>query len=110
MIRIFLILESILFVSAALLHFGFFVKGHEHAKARIAESIIALVLLAGLIYTFIRPDNLQTAALTVQGFALFGTLVGIFTIIVGIGPRTRMDIMLHITMILLLTGGILLAT
>ncbi len=108
MIRLFLILQSVLFLGAASLHFGFFGKGYEHTKARIAETIIGLVLVTGFILTLFSPDNQQVIARTVQAFALFGTCIGIFTIIVGVGPRTRIDIILHLCMITLLIWGIIL--
>jgi hypothetical protein len=41
-----------------------------------------------------------------QGFALLGTLVGIFTIIVGVGPRTTPDVIYHIAMVGLLVWGL----
>lgn len=41
-----------------------------------------------------------------QGFALLGTCVGIFTIIVGIGPRTVPDYILHLCMVTLLVWGL----
>jgi hypothetical protein len=43
----------------------------------------------------------------VQGFALLGTIVGLFTIAVGIGPRTTIDLMLHGGMIVLLVTGLI---
>lgn len=106
MVQLFLILESILFLGASSWHFGFFAKGHEHAKARIAEAIIGLVLLIGFILSLVNPEHQQTVALEVQAFALLGTFIGIFTIMVGVGPRTRPDIIMHIIMIALLVGGI----
>jgi hypothetical protein len=48
-------------------------------------------LLVGLAWTWIRPASARAAGLAAQGFALVGTLVGIFTIAVGVGPRTAPD-------------------
>ncbi|MDD4193123.1 MAG: hypothetical protein PHI28_17440 [Mangrovibacterium sp.] len=75
---------------------------------RIAEIIIGLVLLTGFILALFNPGNKQLIARTVQAFALFGTCIGIFTIIVGVGPRTRIDIILHLCMITVLIWGIML--
>src|SRR6266550_2138906 len=72
------------FMVAALTHFGVLVHGYEPQKAGTAESVIAFVLLVGLILTLIRPQSTRGIGLAVQGFALLGTLVGIFTIIIGI--------------------------
>ncbi len=106
MIRLFLIIETLLFLAASALHFGLFSKGHEHSKARIAELVIGLVLLAGFVFTFLQPANQIQIARIVQGFALFGTVVGIFTIIVGIGPRSVIDYLLHACMVTLLVWGL----
>ena len=109
MIRLFLILEVLVFAGAAMFHFGVFAEGYEHPKARIAESAIAVVLLAGLIISLISPAAARQAALWVQGFALLGTMIGIFTIVVGVGPRTLPDALFHISMVLLLTSGLIIA-
>ncbi len=44
-----------------------------------------------------------------QGFALFGTLVGVFTIAVGVGPRTIADIIYHVGIVALLIWGLAVA-
>ncbi len=106
MIRLFLILEMLLFFAASSLHFGLLAKGHEHSKARIAELVIGLGLLAGFVFTFIQPANQILIARIVQGFALFGTVVGIFTIIVGVGSRSVIDYTLHACMVTLLVCGL----
>jgi hypothetical protein len=41
--------------------------------------------------------------------ALFGTLVGIFTIAIGIGPRSLLDIGYHIAIVAVLAWGLLVA-
>jgi len=93
-------------MAAAFTHFGILVNGYEHQKAGSAESVIALVLLIGLILTLIRPQSTRGIGLTVQGFALFGTLVGIFTIVIGIGPRTIPDITYHLVIVAVLVWGL----
>ena len=69
--------------------------------------MIALVIVAGLVRTFLAPSSTRTIALGAQGFALLGTLVGIFTIAIGIGPRTALDFVIHACMIALLAFGCL---
>lgn len=108
-IRIFLIVQIALFASAALTHFGILISGHQHPQARIAETVIGVVLLAGLLWTAIRPASARVAAITVQAFALLGTGVGIFTIVVGIGPRSALDIAFHTCMVIALVAGLLVA-
>jgi len=44
--------------------------------------------------------------LAAQGFALLGTLVGLFTIIIGVGPRTVPDVVYHIAVLIVLAAGL----
>jgi hypothetical protein len=100
--------QAALFVFAATLHSGLLVHGYEHSRARTAESLIAIVLVGGLLLTAIIPRQLRPIAMGVQGFALLGTVVGLFTIAVGVGPRSVLDLSLHAVMVALLTAGLLL--
>jgi len=108
-IRRFLLLEGASFVTAALVHSGLLVQGYAHRKAAIAESVIATVLLGGLVLTVVRPVWTRRAGLGAQAFALAGTAVGVFTIIVGVGPRTAPDIAYHMAILAVLTAGLLAA-
>lgn len=105
--RTFLIIQIALFAFAALTHSGVLMTGYRHRQARIAETVIGAVLLAGLLATVIRPAATQAIAITVQAFALLGTIVGIFTIVVGIGPKTSLDITLHACMVIALVAGLI---
>lgn len=107
MIRGFLAVESGAFYAAALLHSGWLVPGHAHAKAATAETVIGTVLLAGLLTSVLSPAATRTAGLFAQGFALLGTCVGILTIAIGIGPRTPVDFALHGGFIALLITGLM---
>ncbi len=107
--RLFLLCEAAAFLVAALVHFGVLVHGYDHQKAGTAESVIGVALLAGLALTWVRPASARHAALTAQGFALLGTLVGIFTIAIGVGPRTAPDIVFHIAVVLALLSGLIVA-
>jgi hypothetical protein len=106
MIRGFLAVESGAFYAAALLHSGWLVPAHAHAKAATAETVIGTVLLAGLLTSRLSPSATRTAGLLAQGFALLGTCVGIFTIAIGIGPRTPLDFVLHAGFIAVLVTGL----
>ena len=99
--------EVLIFAVAALVHAGVLLTGYEHREARIAESVIGLVLLAGLLTTVAAPRFARRAGLGAQGFALLGTMVGLFTIAVGIGPRSVFDLVLHSTMIIVLVTGLI---
>jgi hypothetical protein len=104
-----MLLEAASFIAASLIHSGVIIAGYEHQKARIAECVIATVLLVGAALTWIRPAWTRQAGLAAQGFALLGTLVGIFTIIVGVGPRTLPDIVYHLAIVVVLVWGLIFA-
>jgi hypothetical protein len=108
-IRLFMIVEAAAFIAAALIHAGLLINAYEHREARIAESVTAAVLLVGLVLTWIRPSWTRRAGLVAQGFALLGTLVGIFTIAIGVGPRTVPDIAYHVGIVIVLVWGLIVA-
>ena len=108
-IKLFLFFEAAAFISAALIHFGLLIDGYEHLKAGTAESVIAVVLLIGLALTWIRQGSTRRAGLVAQTFALLGTLVGIFTIAIGVGPRTVPDILYHLGIMAVLVYGLTVA-
>jgi hypothetical protein len=101
-----MLFEAASFIAAALVHSGLLIEGYEHPQARIAESIIAIVLFVGAALTWIRPAWVRRVGLAAQGFALLGTLVGVFTIAIGIGPRTIPDIAYHIGIVVILMWGL----
>jgi hypothetical protein len=108
-IRLFLLIEAVSFLAAGQIHRGMFITGYAHQQASIAETSIALVLLIGLGLTWIWPGQTRLIGLVAQGFALLGTLVGVFTIAIGVGPRTAPDIAYHITILAVLTVGLVVA-
>ncbi len=94
-IRLMLLVEATAFLTAALTHFGTLIDGYKHRQAANAESVIGLVLFLGWICTFVRPTWASKASVSAHCFAVLGTVVGIFTIVVGVGPRTMPDIIYH---------------
>lgn len=108
-IRLLLLVETLAFALATLVHAGLLIGGLQHEEARNAEAVIAAVLLLGLASTWLRPAWARVVGSLVQGFALFGTLVGIFTIVVGSGPRTVPDVGYHATIVGVLVGGLIFA-
>src|SRR5207248_5342746 len=94
-LRLFLLVEGASFVLAGLVHFGVLARGYEHGSAAIAESVIGAVLLIALTLTWVLPAWTRTLGIAAQAFALLGTLVGAFTIAIGVGPRTVPDVMYH---------------
>ena len=109
MIRLFMFFEAASFALAVLIHSGLLISGYAHHRARIAEGVIALVLTAGLVLTWIRPDQIGKVGVAAQGFALFGTLVGVLTIVLGVGPRTLPDVLYHIGIAIVLVLGLVVA-
>lgn len=105
-LRLFLLLQALGFAAAALVHAGIAVDGYRHREATIAESVIALVLLAGLAAGLANPPAARAVGLGVQAFALLGTLVGIFTIAIGVGPQSGFDVALHAGFVALLIAGL----
>ena len=108
-VRLFLVVETLAFLTAASVHFGLLFHGYEHSKAGTAESVIAGALFLGLVLAAIRPASTRAIGLAAQGFALLGTLVGIFTIAIGIGPRTAPDLTFHVGMVIVLLFGLVTA-
>jgi hypothetical protein len=107
-LRALLLFEAATFVVASTIHFGGLVDGYAHRKAAIAETVIAVALLVGLAIS-LRSGWALEAALGAQAFALFGVLVGLFTIAVGVGPRTAPDVAYHVGIAAVLATGIALA-
>jgi len=108
-VRFFLAVEVVLFALASLLHRGIIAQGFEHARAAVAEGIIAVVLAIGLAINVYSPSEARAAALWTQSFALVGVCVGLAMIFIGIGPRTGLDYGIHAVMALTLMSGLMLA-
>jgi hypothetical protein len=108
-IRLFLLVEGLCFAAAALVHFGVLLPGDQHPVAPYAEILIAAVLLVGLALTWVWPTETRSIGLAVQAFALLGTLVGLYTIAIGVGPRTILDLAYHVTIIVVLAIGLVVA-
>jgi hypothetical protein len=108
-LRLFMLAEAATFILAASIHAGFLISGYEHGEARIAETVIGIVLVTGATLTWIRPASARSAALAAQGFALLGTFVGIFTIIIGVGPRSVLDVVYHVGIVAVLARGLVVA-
>ena len=108
-VRLFLVVEAVTFVLASLVHTGVVLAGDEHRQAAIAEGVIGAILLVGLGLTAVWSGSTRTIGLTAQGLALLGTLVGAFTIAIGIGPRTLLDVVYHAAILIALAWGLAVA-
>ncbi|MGE0644433.1 MAG: hypothetical protein AB7P24_12250 [Nitrospira sp.] len=94
-IRTFLLAEASAFAMAALVHVGQLVEGYEHRDAVIFESILGSILFLGYLVTRVHPKWARRTAIPVQGMALFGTVIGRFSIIAGDGPWTIPELVFY---------------
>jgi heme A synthase len=108
-LRLLLLFEASTFVVAAAIHFGALLEGYDHRAAGTAETVIAVVLLAALALTWAPSPWPRWAAVGGQAFAILGVLVGLFTIAVGVGPRTAPDIAYHVGILAVLVVGLAVA-
>jgi len=104
-----LAVQVALFGLASLAHRGILVSGYEHERAAVAETVIAAVLVVGLVICLIKPAATRAVALAVQALALLGVCVGLLMIAIGVGPRTGPDLVLHAVMLVTLVFGLVIA-
>lgn len=105
-VRAFLLIEAVAFLVAGAIHSGMFVAIATHYQAATAESIIGVVLLVSFGLTWVWSSQARLIGLLAQAFAAFGTMVGLFTIAVGVGPRSVGDIAFHLAVLAVLGWGI----
>jgi hypothetical protein len=104
-LRVLMLLEAASFGTAAAIHFGALLDGYGHRKAGTAETVLAVVPVAGSLAARGGRSRALRIALSAQAFAVFGVVVGLFTIAIGVGPRTALDLAYHgIILVLLVTG------
>jgi hypothetical protein len=105
-VKAFLLIEVVEFALASLLHRGLMSTRYAHARAAIAESVIALVLAAGLAVCVYAPARTRITALAAQTLALLGVCAGIVMIFIGAGPQTMLDYTIHAVLIVTWALGI----
>jgi len=104
--RGFLLVQVAMFLALATIHFGLLIDGYRHAAAGTTELVIAVLLVFGLLLTWMPPPWSRRAATAAQSLATFGVLVGLFTFALGIGPRTILDLTLNGILLLILIAGL----
>jgi hypothetical protein len=109
LLRPLLLFEASTFVVAAAIHFGALLDGYGHRRAGTAETVTAVVLLAGLAVTWAPWPWPRTAAVGAQALAILGVLVGLFTTAVGVGPSTVPDVAYHLGILAVLAVGVAVA-
>jgi peptidoglycan/LPS O-acetylase OafA/YrhL len=77
-----------------------FVFCWEHGRAATAEGVIAAVLAFAGAAAWSSPRNKRPIARAALAFALLGSLVGAFTIAIGIGSQTPADLAVHAFLLL----------
>src|SRR5207245_5921694 len=70
--------------------------------------ILLVEPLGGAVATAL-PAWTCTLGIAGQAFALLGTLVGAFTIAIGVGPRTVPDVVYHAAILFALSWGLVVA-
>jgi hypothetical protein len=105
-VRGFLLLQIVILLSMVSIHFDLLIGGYRHRNAGTAESVISAALVAGLLLTWTPPPWSRRAATAAQSFGILGVLVGLFTIALGIGPRTTLDLALNSALLLTLIAGL----
>lgn len=105
--RGFLLLEIAMFLVLVAVHFGVLINGYQHAAAATTESVIAVLLVCGLLLTW-TPRWSRRAATAAQLFGALGVVLGLFTFALGIGPRTMLDLSLNLILLLTLIAGLVL--
>jgi ABC-type uncharacterized transport system permease subunit len=105
-ILLFLGVEAVSFAAASLVHAGVLLDGYQHFQASVAEGVIAVVLVLGLVAGAVSARGIRVAGLAAPGFALLGTCVGMVMIAIGVGPQSRFDVALHAGFVTLLAAGL----
>ena len=104
-VRGFLLVQIAIFLVMVLIHFGQLIDGYRHQNAGATESLLTGVLVTGLLLTW-TPRWSRRAAVVAQSFGTLGVLLGLFTIAIGIGPRTILDLTLNGALLLTLIAGL----
>lgn len=108
-IRLFLLLEGMSFLIAATIHSGLLITIDPDQGATIAESMIGIVLLLGYILSWLWPAQKRLFGIVAQAFALLGTLIGVYVVLIGVGPNTIPDIIYHFAILAALVWGLIVA-
>lgn len=82
------------------------ITGQWFPRAAIPEALIALVLTIGAATVFAIPKRAWVVAVGAHAFAVVGVLVGLFTIAIGVGPRTVPDVAYHMAVLAVLLAGL----
>ena len=105
-VRGFLLLQIAILLSMVSIHFGLLIGGYDHRAAGATELVIATVLVAALLLTWMPAPGSRRPAIAAQSFGILGVLGGFLTIATGIGPRTTLDLTVNAALLLALIAGL----
>ena len=107
------VLYAITFLLGAVLHLGFAIPLGVTVltepiiiPAAIVESLCGLGLAISGYALFARRPWAGLATVVAHGFALAGVLLGMAALAAGRGPSTELNYAYHLTMLVLLAGGL----
>jgi hypothetical protein len=101
----YLMVELALFTFAALVHGGVIPGAETYPRVAVVETVVAVVLAAGVLMSFVSPAQTRPVALFTQAVALLGVVVGVVTIIMGLSPKTVGNIVVHAVMLITVALG-----
>jgi hypothetical protein len=101
----YLMVELALFTFAALVHGGVIPGVETYPRVAMIETVVAVVLAAGVITSFVSPAQTRAVALFTQAVALLGVVVGVVTIVTGLGPQTVGNIVVYAVMFITVALG-----
>lgn len=90
--KVFIAVAAVSLIVASLIHLGLLIEGYRHQQAGVAEMVIAAVMVLGLAFTWRSGRRGMLAGVVSLALGLLGALVGLFTIVIGVGPRTLPDV------------------
>jgi hypothetical protein len=105
----YLMVEVLLFAFAALAHGGVIMPGHENTRAAALETVVAVVLGAGVIMSFVSPAHTRLVALITQGLALAGVIAGFVMVALALAPRTFANLVVLAIMLITVMLGLVVA-
>lgn len=105
----YLMVEVVMFTFVAMAHGGLLMSGHEAPRAAVAETVIAVVIGAGLLMSFVSPAQTRTVALLTQTLALLALILGFVAIVADWIPRSTANLVVYAIMLITVVFGLLVA-
>jgi hypothetical protein len=97
-------------IVASLIHLGVLMEGYRLQQVGRSEAVIGTGMLVGLALTWLSGRKGLLAGVVSLAFGLLGTLVGVFTIVVGERPSTFGEVVYHLSLVAVLVAGLVVAS